>query len=57
MLRERRIGAVEPLELRLDQIGKHNATLNTVVARDVDGALEAARQAHRFTTASEFNIL
>ena len=45
MLRERRIGAVELLKLHLDQIERHNETVNAVVARDVEGAMEAARQA------------
>ena len=44
-LRERRIGAVELLKLHLDQVDKHNPRLNLVVARDVEGALAAARRA------------
>jgi amidase len=45
MLSERRIGAVELLNLHLSQIDKYHDSLNLVVARDVDGALEAARAA------------
>ena len=45
MLRERRIGAVELLELHLAQIDKHNEALNLVVSRDLEGALQAARAA------------
>ena len=45
MLRARKIGAVELLELHLSQIDKHNETLNLVVARDLEGALQAARAA------------
>ncbi|MCK1297387.1 MULTISPECIES: amidase [unclassified Bradyrhizobium] len=45
LLRERSIGAVELLELHLKQIEKHNGKLNLVVAQDIEGALQAARQA------------
>lgn len=45
LLRNRRIGAVELLKLYLEQVDKHNPVLNLVVAQDVEGALEAARQA------------
>lgn len=44
-LRERRIGAVELLNLHLEQVDKHNPALNLVVARDFEGALAAARRA------------
>ncbi|RXT54220.1 amidase [Bradyrhizobium betae] len=44
-LRDRRIGAVELLQLHLKQIEKHNPRLNLVVAQDIEGALAAARQA------------
>ena len=53
MLRERRIGAVELLNLHLNQVSKHNAALNAVVAQDVEGALEAARQADNKSASSE----
>jgi len=44
-LRTRRIGAVELLNLHLAQVDKHNGAINSVVARDIEGALSAARQA------------
>ncbi|HKR89935.1 MAG TPA: amidase [Phenylobacterium sp.] len=44
-LRARRIGAVELLNLHLQQVEKHNGALNVVVAQDIEGALEAARRA------------
>ncbi|HDR9504466.1 amidase [Burkholderia pyrrocinia] len=45
MLRDRRIGAVELLELHLAQVAKHNPDINAVVARDLEGAFAAARAA------------
>lgn len=45
LLRERKIGAVELLDLHLSQIEKYNEVLNLVVSRDVEGALKAAREA------------
>ncbi len=45
MLTERRIGAVELLNLHLSQVDKYNDTFNLVVARDVEGALKAAHAA------------
>ena len=45
MLRDRRIGAVELLELHLAQLAKHNADINAVVAQDLEGAFVAARAA------------
>lgn len=45
LLRSRQIGAVELLNLHLDQLGRHHAAINAVVAKDVEGALAAARNA------------
>ena len=45
LLRTRKIGAVELLNLHLARVEKYNPTLNAVVARDVEKALNAARQA------------
>lgn len=45
LLRERKIGAVELLDLYVKQIEKHNPALNLVVTMDVERALEAARRA------------
>ena len=57
LLRERRIGAVELLNLHLEQIGKHNAALNAVIAQDVEGALEVARQADNKSASAELRPL
>ncbi|HDR9504655.1 amidase family protein [Burkholderia pyrrocinia] len=56
-LRERRIGAVELLNLHLEQISKHNEALNAVVAQDVEGALEAARRADDMHASSALPLL
>ncbi|MFO1410141.1 MAG: amidase [Steroidobacteraceae bacterium] len=45
LLRERRIGALELLDLLLARIERLNPRLNAVVARDVEGARRAARAA------------
>lgn len=45
MLRDRRIGAVELLELHLAQLAKHHPAINAVVAQDLEGAFKAAREA------------
>ena len=44
-LREKRVSAVELLDLHLDRIEKHNGRLNAIVIRDFDRAREAARAA------------
>lgn len=45
MLHDRRIGAVELLELHLAQLNRHNPGINAVVAQDLEGAFAAARSA------------
>lgn len=45
LLRERRIGAVELLALHLAQLDRHHDRVNAVVARDIEGAMRAARAA------------
>ena len=45
LLRSRKIGAVELLNLHVARIKKYNPSLNAVVALDVETALNAARQA------------
>ena len=42
-LHNRKIGAVELLELHLNHLDKHQAKVNAVVARDIEGAMAAAR--------------
>jgi amidase len=44
-LRERRISAVELLELHLRRIERHNPTLNAIVTPDYDAARAAANVA------------
>lgn len=44
-MRERRIGAVEALDLHRAQVATHNPELNLVVAQDLEGAMQAARDA------------
>lgn len=43
LLRDRRIGAVELLELHLGQLDRHNGSLNAVVATDLEAARAAAK--------------
>lgn len=45
LLKSRRIGAVELLQLVLARIEKYNPKFNIVVARDVEGAMRAAKRA------------
>ncbi|MDB6010403.1 MAG: amiE [Gammaproteobacteria bacterium] len=45
LLRERRLGSLELLDLQLSRIERVNPTLNAVVAMDVEGASQAARAA------------
>ena len=45
LLRSRKIGAVELLQLHVDRVAKYNSALNVVVAQDIEGAMEAARAA------------
>lgn len=42
-LRLGKIGAVELLQLHLNQLDKHHAAINAVVARDIDSAMASAR--------------
>ena len=53
LLRARKIGAVELLYLHLERYEKYNRTINAVVAIDVDGAMQAARQADNDARDSE----
>lgn len=46
-IRERRISAVEALDVQLARIEKHNDALNAVVTLDGDGAVKRAREADR----------
>jgi amidase len=52
LLRERRIGALELLDLLLARIERLNPALNAVVARDLEGARHAARAADDVPAAS-----
>ncbi len=45
LLRTRKLSAVELLERCLARVERHNREYNLVVARDIDGAMRAARQA------------
>ena len=45
LLRDRRIGAVELLDLHLAQLDRHNRSVNAVVATNIDGARAAAKAA------------
>ena len=45
LLRSRKIGAVELLQIHLGRVEKYNPALNVIVAQDVEGALAAARDA------------
>ena len=56
LLKERRIGAVELLNLQLAHLDKHHASINAVVTRDLEGAFSAARTADN-VQASEQGLL
>lgn len=45
LIRQRRLSAVELLEIYLDQIDKHNVALNAIVILDEEGAYRRAREA------------
>lgn len=56
LLQERRIGALELLDLHLDQLDRHHDRVNAVVARDIDNARAAARAADNTPQAQRLQL-
>ncbi|HKR92326.1 hypothetical protein, partial [Novosphingobium sp.] len=57
LLKSGKIGAVELLDLHLEQLNRHNDKINAIVVRDLDAAYAAARVADNETRTDDKPLL